>query len=324
MTLLRKMIAVALALLVPTLLAACGEREANAELDAEKVNAEQNDDSMAGYRSTVLYYSSDDGFVVPVMKSIPWEEGIGHAALECLVNTDDNSAYAGKLGLSALIPDGTEMTLRISDEGVATVDLINLGECKSEKAERAMVEAIVNTLTEFNSINSVTITVNGKAVDELPLGTKLKSKMERFALNAETDSVSASADGATATTLYFPNSSASLNVPVTRYLSGEVTFETAARELVSGPAESALINCFPEGTSVLGASIYEGVATVDLSEEFLAVSEVEGLAEAAYESLYLTADALENIYALYITVEGEDCALTAGLQAPEYANEFPG
>ena len=43
--------------------------------------------SEAGMRRTVLYYKDDDGFIVPVMKLIPWEEGIGRAAIGNLVDT---------------------------------------------------------------------------------------------------------------------------------------------------------------------------------------------------------------------------------------------
>ena len=117
----------------------------------------------AGMRRTVLYYKDDDGFIVPVMKLIPWEEGIGRAAIGNLVDTAENRAEARSRGLNATIPDGVEYTLRIRD-GVATIDISSLSAFADEASERAMVTSIVNSLAEFPTIDAVTITLNGEKV----------------------------------------------------------------------------------------------------------------------------------------------------------------
>ena len=45
------------------------------ENEADGQNLEHSTSSgNEGYRRTVLYYATDDGFVVPVMKMIPWED----------------------------------------------------------------------------------------------------------------------------------------------------------------------------------------------------------------------------------------------------------
>ena len=64
-----------LALLTALMMASCKKAEEPAEPEADTDN---------GYRRTTLYYATEDGFIVPVMKSIPWEEGIGRAALSYL------------------------------------------------------------------------------------------------------------------------------------------------------------------------------------------------------------------------------------------------
>lgn len=53
---------------------------------------------------------------------IPWEEGIGKAALGYLMDTDANRASAALMGLKTVIPEGTELSLRIDSEGEATLD----------------------------------------------------------------------------------------------------------------------------------------------------------------------------------------------------------
>ena len=52
-----------LALLTALMMASCKKAEEPAEPEA---------DTDSGYRRTTLYYATEDGFIVPVMKSIPW------------------------------------------------------------------------------------------------------------------------------------------------------------------------------------------------------------------------------------------------------------
>lgn len=102
------------------------------------------------------------------MKSIPWEEGIGRAALSYLVSGIDNDKSAAMMGLKTVIPEGTECTLRIGEGGSARVDLTDIGQ-QTKEQEQAMVVAIVNTLTEFPSINNVSITIDGKEKRPSPM-----------------------------------------------------------------------------------------------------------------------------------------------------------
>lgn len=141
------------------------------------------EDSEAGFRRTVLYYTAEDGFVVPVMKRIPWEEGIGKAALGYLVDTEANRAAAEQMGLEAPVPEGASFTLRIGDEGNAVVDISGLQELPDAAAEQAMVTGIVNTLTEFDSIHTVQVTLDGAKVAALPHGTDISEAFSTLPLN---------------------------------------------------------------------------------------------------------------------------------------------
>jgi germination protein M len=317
-------VAIAFAVIIALLMSfsACAPKEEAVAEDPAEETSVDGTGGYTGYRQTILYYLSDDGFVVPVMRNIPWEEGIGKAALSYLVDTPDNRASTGEMGLNALIPDGTTYTLRIADDGVATVDLIGLSACEDAATEKAMVESIVNTLIEFTKIEHVTITVNGKKVSELPNGTKLSAAMGPFLLNAEEGEIGVSTEGASALTLYFPNTTGSLNVPVTRYIEGSASVETVVRELLKGPQAEGLRSCFPEGTELLSVDVKEGVATIDLSGEFLSAQYTDGLMDAAYETLFLTIGTVEEISRLEILVEGEPCDPAAETSAPVFANEF--
>lgn len=314
----RRAICIILVLTAILLCTACGSRAVDKESDA---GTEEASSVYAGFRNTVLYYGSDDGFIVPVMRRIPWEEGIGKAALEYLVNDEDNRLAIAPYGLRALIPEGTGFSLRIGEDGVAKVELNSFPENSASQDIHSAAVAVVNTLTEFEAIDTVSVTVNGVPLGDLTGQSALSEPLSAMALNTFEDAVAVSTEQSYRTTLFFPNVSASLNVPVTSYSPKKPDFFSAVRSLLEGPDNEALIGCFPEGTTVYRAEIDNGEAVIDLSSEYLQVKETEGLMQAGYETLFLTAQCFEPIDSLRLTVNGsaiEDMPLNA----PLYANEI--
>ena len=312
---LKRLVAIGMCCALLFLMAGCGAKEENYE--------EQAADSEAGYRRTILYYLADSGQIVPVMRLIPWEEGIGKAALGYLVGTEENTLAASAMGLETVLPQGVEFSLRIDDDGNAKLDLMNMADFEDAQAEQAMVTAVVNTLTEFSTIDAVTITLDGKQVKKMENGTVLSERMGTIALNVEDAEIPVSTGSVHAMTLYFSNTRATLNVPVTRYAESEPTFADAVNALITGPKDGTLMNCFPEGTVLNSAYISDGIACIDLSKEFCGVEDTEGLLQVAQDTVYLTANAIEEVYGVDIYVEGEAYSIHAeAASAPVYANEF--
>ncbi len=265
--------------------------------------AEETPSAQATFRRATLYYLSDEGYIVPVTKLIPWEEGIAKACLSYISSTPDNDAAATAMGLCTVIPAGVQLELSISAEGNATLNLIGLPDMGSAAMENALVAAVVNTLTEFPTISTVSILIDGKSAEALPHGTRLPNGSAAYPLNVENGDVATSGT-AFAMRLYFPTASGAYNVPITRYITSAPTLYSCVSGLVNGGNSDMLLNCFPTGTLLLGAAIENGVLTVNFSEDFKQVEAVDGLFALAYETLYLTASDVCEFTSLIIQVNG--------------------
>lgn len=317
----RKVIALGLTLIfMIVLFCGCAWFQPPAEPQVEEHAADQT----TGFRRTVLYYQTDDGFMVPVVKLLPWEEGIGRAALNQLIDTEENRTASAPMGLKNVVPPGVTFVLRIADDAVATVDIQGLPKLESAEAEQALVCAVVNTLTEFSTIDQVKLTFDGKTLKKLPNGTRVKDAMRAIPLNQEPLTVTADADDLNRMTLFFANQAASLYVPVTRMVEREPSLLLAMEELVSGPVEAALRSCFPEGVEVISASIVDDVAWVNFSKEFGDLAGTPVFEEMAMETMQLTAQQFGAISALHVQVDGEDyqSAAMENMAMPTFVNEF--
>lgn len=270
------------------------------------------------YRPTVVYYADSNGLLVPVVRKIPWEEGIGKAALNLLTKTDTNVSAAASLGLSPTLPKDATFTLRIADDGTATVSVFGMGEVQSAAEEKNAVISIVNTLTEFTTIDQVIILPDGEKKKKLPLGTALDEPISTVALNPESVTVTEGGSGESMT-LYFPNYESTLNVPVTRLIEGEATLEKAVDEFVKGPGQiDALRSCFPTDTELLSVVVEGGVAIIDLSATAEGLREHPLLERRAMECAALVCREF-GVPAVSFRIEGKDYG-DMPVSAPMYVN----
>lgn len=281
-----------------------------------------NESSQAGWRRTVLYYLSDEGYLVPVMKQLPWEEGIGKAALMQLVDTPQNREGLAKAGLNPVVPEGVTFELSISDDEVGTVNLKDLPEVTDAAAEQNLVTAVVNTLLEFPTISSVQVLVDGKKVEKLAHGTSVKGQLGRIALNVEDGDLSVFSGEPYAFTLYLPNRTGSLNIPITKYAESAPTFEMAVQAMITEGGGEGLAS-FPTGTELIDADIVDDIATVNFSSAFKDAMDTDGLTLALYDAIYLTACGFGSVSELRIQVDGKAYEIeAAAVSAPLFVNEL--
>jgi germination protein M len=299
------------------LMAGCGAKTSE---NTEDVSAAAASPSVS-LRDTIVYYLTDTGYIVPVMKQIPWEEGIGKAALRQLVATDENTAQLAEYGLNALLPEGVEFDMRINDaDGLATLNIKNLSKLKDKQAEQNMITAVVNTLVEFPRIEKVKFLVNGSD-KTLPHGTSIKNPFKKCDLNVEQDGNASDYK----VTLYFREVNSDTIVPVTRYIAYEPSVEAAVQELLKGPSDdSKLENCFPMGTELIDVNVAYGDAVINLSKEFENVMETPDIERAALNTLQLTCMQFNQVDRIVLKSAGAEyeSASLETMAYPVYANEI--
>ena len=121
--------------------------------------------------STVVYYQDNYGYLVPVMCSVPLQDGIAKATLKMMVQSVGNDMQAARLGLRTVLPENTTIDLDIS-KGLARIDLSReVLDMADAAAESNMISAIVQTLTEFESVDRVEFLIDGQKRETLTHGT---------------------------------------------------------------------------------------------------------------------------------------------------------
>lgn len=314
-----KMIAAAIAVVVMLLgFVACDSR--NDEPYEEIPAANMADD--ANMRKTVIYLADDYGYIVPVMKQIQWVEGIGASAVSQLIENPDADSQMAYMGLNPILAEGSELSLSIK-EGVATIALSEGAiSAYNPVDELGKVAAVVNTLTEFVTIDSVIIKQAG-CDGKLPCGTDISQPFEPFDLNVTTTLSQADMDNASKLLLYFENEAGTAIVPVTKYVGGKADAFAAMSELVKGPGQGGLRSLFPGGTALLGVSVDdEGVAAINFSKEFSAISDTPQKEKALLRCIILTLMQFDNVDEVQVLVEGKEYASTsqATMAFPAFVN----
>ena len=72
--------------------------------------------------STVCFYQDGEGYLIPVTRQIPKQDGIAKATLALMVKSSQNDMDAARMGLRTIIPEGTSFDIDISG-GKARVDM---------------------------------------------------------------------------------------------------------------------------------------------------------------------------------------------------------
>ena len=135
----------------------------NASPDAETMGEEAAADTMM----VDLYLIDRNGFVVSQTLPLPKTESIAKQALEYLV-ADGKVSDILPNGFRTVLPADTEVDVDIQD-GRAIVDFSEEFADYDSKDEMSILQAVTWTLTQFESVDSVELRVNGYPLTEMPV-----------------------------------------------------------------------------------------------------------------------------------------------------------
>ena len=294
----------------------------SAATNADASGTSPTDGAKAATMSTVVYYQDNYGYLVPVMCTLPYEDGVAKATLNRMIQSPENDMQAARLGLKTVLPEGTTIDLDISD-GLARIDLgkevLNMADAA---AESNMIAAIVQALTEFESVERVEFLVGGQKLDKLTHGTDISGTFERGEINLETSVSAINSGELKPVMLYFPCESSSVVVPVTRMVYSNADVNTAVLELAKGPsAQSPLESALPAGCGLIDVQVVDGVAKVNFTKEFANLVENSDGGRLALKALVLTCTQFDGVNSVQILVEGEPYDPGQGtLSVPSFAN----
>lgn len=253
-------------------------------------------------RSIVAYYKDDNGFLVPVITNIPWEEGIAKATIRKMVIGNVKEKELAQSGLHGVLPEGTEIIGMSIKDGLCVVDFTkNILNNASYEDEKDMMTAVAYTLTEFDTIDSVEIMVEGQKLETLAKGYPVNIAFERENIN-----LVGSEDGANYTVYYKTSETevAGYYVPIT--FSAEAVgnpVKIVLEKLFNGPPSDLPVkNDIPYGISLNDVNISQGIAKVDLSMGALNLTQEE------YENLskivVLCLQQFEEVTDISFSIEG--------------------
>lgn len=294
---------------------------ADAQGDADAA-AEDDGHAAAGKVSTIVYYQDNYGYLVPVMCSLPMEDGIAKATLNLMVQSVGNDMQAARLGLRTVLPENTKIDLDISG-GLARIDLSReVLDMADAAAETNMVNAIVQTLTEFDTVDKVEFLIDGQKRDALPHGTSVAGQFTRGDINPEAAEPTMSDATDRPVTLYFPADSGAVIVPVTRMVHSAPDVNTAVIELAKGPSNADMLeSVVPAGCGLIDARVENGVAKLNFTGEFVNLVQNSDGGRMALKALVLTCTQFDGIDAVEIYVDGQKYDAGAGdLGVPSFMN----
>lgn len=254
--------------------------------------------------STVVFYEDGEGYLVPVTRKLPKTDGIAKATLSLMVKDSANDMQAARLGLRTVIPENTSFEIDISN-GRANVNVSKEAlNCMNAAQEALMVDAIVNAMTCFATVDEVTLEFDGQKRSRLTYGTDVSGVFTGGNLNLE--SVETFSENAGLVELYFPSQTGRLLVPVTRTVFSNVDVSTAVLELAKGPKDdSGLERALPEGCGIKEVTMKDGTVTLNFSKEFKETMESSDGGEQAIRAILFTCSQFPGVKRVEVLVEGK-------------------
>lgn len=287
------------------------------EYQVEELEVEEE-----GMRKTVMYFKNSDNYLVPVMRRIPWEEGIAKATINNMVDSAELREALRETGLLPVIPAGTEILgMAIDDEtGLCKINFSeNFLNSESEREEESLIKGVVYTLTEFPTVNKVQMLVGGKEISNTDHGNDISAVLARENINL----IGNSEQGRSKVVVYYKGQTDNdyeYFVPMTiPTLAPNANVYSALDMLFEGPPEdSGLYSELPEDLKLHGIEVKDGTAYVDVSYDSYVEETAQVNISDIIKNIGLTLSEFEEIETVELLIDGE----IINSAVPVFANEY--
>lgn len=257
-------------LMATVFLSGCADKE---KIDPpKKVTYEKQKKTSENVIMTELYLLDKDNLVVPVSLLLPETKSVAKQALEYLV-AEGPVTESLPNGFKSVLPSETVVIgLDVNENKLATVDF-SKEFCNYEPhLEKQILQSVVWTLTQFDSIDKVALRVNGHPVAQMPVAkTNIDSELSRnIGINLEyfqTEDIM----NTHPVTLYFEKSEADNNylVPVTRRIENKKDdITTLVNELIIGAKAGSSLhtNLMPDTALISQPTVQNGIVSLNFNE----------------------------------------------------------
>lgn len=279
-------------------------------IEDEETTAEGKKEAADGQVMTELYLIDKDGYVVPQTLPLPKTESVARQALEYLVQ-DGPVTNMLPNGFRAVLPPDTGMTVDIVD-GTAIVDFTKEFQNYNPEDELKILQSIVWTLTQFDTIDKVKLKLNGHELNEMPVNkTPISDTLSRTnGINFDTSDVIDITNTKAVTVYYIGGDEENYYyVPVTKRISNDVenNIEGIVAELVNGPNyhSNLLTDFLPDVQLVESPIIENGTVTLNFNEYIYGSFEEKIISEHLLNTLVLSLTEQEGIEKVSILVNGK-------------------
>lgn len=289
-----------------------GEEKTSGSEDSNKKNSTDISENDLMIPVT-LYYQDVDGYLIPMTRWIDKQPGIARAAVSGLADSALTREELQYYGVYPVMPVNTEVLGINIKDGIAVVDFNNkLLEYDSEDIERNIVASLVYTLTEFATISSVKLQVNGNALETLKYGMDVSGLLSRsnIPINSTLEKGASKAE-----VFYFKRANEGFTylLPVSIETDDfeEITPTLLVKHLLQEKADEKLISEMPTEAELLDCSNRNGVLMIDFNDKFL---DYGGNAreEGLLKQLAYTVRQISGINKVKITINGEAAELPEG------------
>lgn len=312
----------------------------NSERDSAKstptsVSEGSREEDDATMRYTTFYYQDEEGLLIPVTRKIARVEGIGKAAINGLVDIPVIREDVGRVGVYPVLPGEMHINGMTIRDGIAVLDVNeHILDYKAEQNERNILNAIVYTLTEFDTIEGVQLLINGEKYDTLRFGSPIHSPQKRKGINSfNEDSID---DDKEEIEIYFTklvNNQYMYYVPVTQAIdnpTGDMDrYMKTVNELIKGDVGNTKLKSYvPANTKLKGIQVYGQTVILDFNDAILNATDSNTSFDIMLKQMLLCFKQFGKIKSVKITVNGSPLklpGLNAGqnaLEVPVFANQF--